>query len=352
MSELISQFEKRKRDHLQWSLHDEAQALGLNHFDSVQLIPEALPDLNLDEVSTQTSVFGKPVSLPIFVSSMTAGHADSLWINMELALLSQERRLLMGVGSQRRELHEPEALNEWSKVRKVAPQALLMGNLGISQVIHTPLDKITELLDRLQAIGLFVHLNALQECLQAEGTPQFRGSWLALEKLVKNLSVPVVVKEVGCGFSSLTLKRLAQIGVTAVDVSGAGGTHWGRVETLRLEKESQSRETGEVFQNWGLSTVQSLINAQEAQVPYQVWASGGVRSGLDAAKCLALGARMVGVAQPWMKTLLQNPREKAQESLHKLADRYENELKISLFCTGCASVDQFMTKKAILWKRN
>ena len=195
MSELISQFEKRKRDHIQWSLKNEAQALGLSHFDSLQLVPEALPDLDLNEVSTSVSALGKTFSLPIFVSSMTAGHADSLWINMELALLSQSRRLLMGVGSQRRELRDAEALNEWTKVRQAAPDALLMGNLGISQIIHTPIEKIRELLDRSGALGLFVHLNALQECLQTEGTPQFRGSWKALEKLVKEISLAKKAKE-------------------------------------------------------------------------------------------------------------------------------------------------------------
>lgn len=284
--------------------------------------------------------------MPIFVSSMTGGHEKAPLINAHLARLSSEMQILMGVGSQRRELTDPDAGLEWKNIRELAPKALLIGNLGIAQIIRTPIDQIQKVLDGLQAEALFVHLNALQECLQPEGTPEFRGGYAAIENLVQRLSIPVIVKEVGCGFSADTLKRIYETGVYAVDVSGLGGTHWGRVEGYRSENEELLFQVAATFGDWGLSTVQSLLSAKKINENYTVWSSGGVRDGLQAAKLLALGSNMVGIAQPWLKAVSAESPEKA---VQELFEKLMLELKIAMFCTGTEKIEHFRTKKVWKW---
>lgn len=347
MKESNSQFEKRKGDHIRIALDPRSQTDGQNGLDSINLIHEALPDLNLKEVEISTSFsFSKnsiSLSSPLFISSMTAGHEKGQEINIALAKLSSERRILMGVGSQRRELNDSSAANEWKLVRKQAPQALLLGNIGIAQLIQNPIDNIRKLVDATEALGIFIHLNSLQESVQPEGTTNFKGGLKAIEQLVKQLDVPVIIKETGSGFSTDTLRRLQETGVFAVDISGKGGTHWGRVEGLRSEENEALYKISKTFENWGISTKDSLLNAQSASVSYEVWASGGIRSGLEAAKCLALGASKVGLAKPFLQASLEG-----DEALNKLLDQLELELKISLFCTGCANLSEFKTKKVVL----
>jgi isopentenyl-diphosphate delta-isomerase len=344
MSESPQQFEKRKQDHIRIALDPRSQAEGLSGLEQVQLIHEALPDLNFKEVDPSTSFFSRKLSAPFYISSMTAGHEHAAAINSRLARISSEKQILMGVGSQRRELSDPAARQEWQQVRKQAPKALLLGNLGLAQVIRTPADQIQALVENLEAEALFVHLNPLQECLQPEGTPEFRGGYQALEKLVKALSVPVIVKEVGCGFSATTLKRLYETGIFAVDLSGLGGTHWGRVEGHRSGEEELLFQVAETFKDWGLSTVQSLLNAKEINENYTVWSSGGVRDGLQAVKLLAMGSNMVGMAQPWLKAALES-----DEAVGSLYDKLLLEVKIAMFCTGVQTMEDFRTKRVWKW---
>jgi isopentenyl-diphosphate delta-isomerase len=348
MAESPKQFEKRKQDHIRIALDPRSQAEGLSGLDQVQLIHEALPDMNFKEVDPSTSFFSRKLSAPFFISSMTAGHEHAAEINSRLATLSAEKQILMGVGSQRRELTDPDAHTEWQQVRRQAPNALLLANLGLSQIIRTPVDKIRGLVDSLQAEALLIHLNPLQECLQIEGTPDFRGGYQAIETLVQKLSIPVIVKEVGCGFSSDTLKRIYALGVHAVDVSGLGGTHWGRVEGLRSAEEELLFQVAKTFENWGLSTVESLLNAKQINENYTVWASGGVRNGLQAAKLLAMGSHMVGVAQPWLKAALED-LETSSGAVFKMYDKILLEMKIAMFCTGVQKLADFRAKKVWKW---
>ncbi len=341
-------FERRKQDHIRIALDPCIQAEGLSGLDRVQLIHEALPNMNFKEVDTSTSLISggtsKRLSVPFFISSMTAGHENAIEINSRLALISAEKQILMGVGSQRRELSDPDVRREWTAVRQLAPKALLLGNLGISQVIHTSTDRVQALVESLEAEALFIHLNPLQECLQPEGTPEFRGGYEAIERLVKALSVPVIIKEVGCGFSKETLKRLYSSGVHAVDVSGLGGTHWGRIEGHRSQREELLFQVAKTFENWGLSTVQSLLNAKEIDEKKPVWASGGVRNGLQAVKLLAMGANMVGIAQPWLKAALES-----SEAVTELYEKLLLEVKIAMFCTGVQKLEDFKMKRVWKW---
>lgn len=355
MKESNQQFEQRKRDHIRIALDPRTQTEGQNGLDSIELIHEALPDLDFKEVDISTSFFfsgasslpkdaiSLKLSSPIFISSMTAGHENGRQINEALARLSDRRQILMGVGSQRRELDDSNAAEEWAQVRKVAPKARLLGNIGITQLIKTPIDKIQKLIDATEAVALFVHLNPLQEVLQPEGTPSFKNGLEAIENLVRLARVPIIIKEVGCGFSVETLKRLENTGVFAVDVSGKGGTHWGRVEGYRSSENNMLFQVAQTFQNWGVSTVQSMLNATEARASYEVWASGGVRNGLEAAKLIALGAKKVGIAKPFLEAALQG-----DAALEALLDRLETELKITMFCTGSRTLQDLQTKKVIL----
>lgn len=323
------QFEARKQDHIELALMPDNQADECNPFDRVTLIHEALPDFDFTDLSIKSHRFGRPVDKPFLVSSMTAGHQQSVDINRHLVMACEQMGWAMGVGSQRRELTDPAAAREWTIIRHDHPHVSLFGNLGIAQLIGTPLSDIQRLTDALQASALIIHCNPLQECIQPEGTPQFRGCWFALEQLVKTLPLPVVVKETGCGFSAKTLKQLDDIGVAAVDVSGLGGTHWGRIEGHRAAKDSLHQQAATTFRHWGIDTVNSVLNAVSIRPSYDIWGSGGVRNGLDAAKLIALGASTIGFAKPMLVAALDSV-----DAIVDLMDSIEYELKVALFCTG------------------
>ena len=346
--ESLTQFESRKNDHMRLALDPQVQAGG-HGLDRIELIHEALPEINFKDVDLSTSFQKIKLHSPIFISSMTAGHESGEKFNQALANLSSQRQILMGVGSQRRQLGDSNARQEWRNLRQQAPQALLVGNLGLAQLIHTPIDMIKELVDSLQALGLFIHLNPLQEVLQVEGTPEFAGGLKKIEEICRALSVPVIVKEVGCGFSEFTLKRLENIGIYGVDLSGYGGTHWGRIEGLRAPQNSVQSQAAQTFSQWGTSTLQSMINAQEAHVSYQVWASGGVRNGLEAAKLLSMGASLIGLAHPWLRAYKKDEKNPGLE-LEKLADQLDYELRIALFCTGCKNIEEIQRRKVWKWR--
>lgn len=352
MSESTEQFESRKQDHIRIALSKEAQAEGRSGLERIQLVHEALPEIDFEEISITSDFFGKKVAAPYFISSMTAGHRDGVKINVQLARAAAARHWPMGVGSQRRELADRGAVAEWTALRREAPRAVLIGNLGLAQVIRAQVSDIQRLIDGLEADAFFIHCNALQECLQNEGNPQFKGGLKAIEQIAKNVSVPVIVKETGCGFNRETLNRLNETGIAAVDVAGLGGTHWGRVEGYRSEKGHLLYEAAQTFSDWGISTVQSVIWAKDSFAGgtakranrCQIWASGGVRHGLDAAKLLALGAERIGMAQPLLAAVTQGEKE-----LDTLMTRLEFELKVALFCTGHKHFSDWKTKKVWRW---
>lgn len=341
MIEPVQQFEGRKRDHIDLALQDAHEAFGLSGFDSIQLQHEALPDLNFQDVSISTKRLGIDVNTPFFVSSMTAGHAASVDLNSRLARAGADRGWWMGVGSQRRELFDAEARKEWLQVRAQAPQVRLMANLGIAQVIQTPVAKVQELVDVLEATAMIVHLNALQECLQLEGTPSFRGGLNKIAELVRGLPVPVIIKETGCGIGVETMRRLNETGVAAVDVSGLGGTHWGRIEGSRAEAApgNWQAQAATTFANWGIGTAQALMSVIDLKLNCEIWASGGIRSGLDAAKALSMGAGSVGVAKPILQAALLS-----EAALEQTMFTFEQELRVALFCTGSQNITELKAK--------
>lgn len=328
-----SQFEQRKQDHIELALMPSNQSSELNVFDRIHLRHEALPDLNFSDISLEGTRFGKVVPKPLLVSSMTAGHSNAAAINKHLIEACAQSGWAMGVGSQRRELTDKNASREWKLVRRNYPNVSLFSNIGIAQIINTSINQINALLDSLQAEALIVHCNPLQEVIQPEGTTDFKGCWHTLALLVQSLEQPVIIKETGCGFSQSTLNRLNDIGIAAVDVSGVGGTHWGRIEGHRAAHDPIRHQTAHTFSNWGIDTINSVKNASSLSPKVELWGSGGVRNGLDAAKLFALGVTTVGFAKPMLEAALND----AESVVQRMAT-IEYELKTALFCTGSATL--------------
>lgn len=334
-----TQFEQRKRDHIELALMPANQSSELNSFDHLSLIHEALPDLNFNEISIQGTRFNKEVSKPFLISSMTAGHSNAININQRLIEACAQSGWAMGVGSQRRELTDKDAAFEWKTLRRDYPDVSLFSNIGIAQLITTSVTNIQRLIDALDADALIIHCNPLQECIQPEGTTDFKGCWDALEQLIKTIPTPIIVKETGCGFSKNTLIRLSSLGVAAVDVSGIGGTHWGRIEGHRAKNDTIRQHAAETFRNWGIDTIQSVRDAAAINPSYEIWGSGGVRQGLDAAKLFALGATTVGYAKPMLEAALQS----TAQVLAKM-ETIEYELKTAMFCTGSQNLSDLKEK--------
>lgn len=339
----LKAFEQRKRDHIKLALEKGQQAVKSRDFDSIELLHDALPEINFNEVNLKIQSLGRVCQSPFFVSSMTAGHKQGVQINQRLARACEAMGWRLGVGSQRRELSDSSAQKEWKSVRKASPKVRLMGNLGVSQLIHSSKSDVERLIDSLEPEAFIVHLNPLQECLQAEGTPEFRGGFEAIQRLCEDLKIPVVVKETGCGFSPTTLKKLKNTKIKALDVAGLGGTHWGRVEAARLEKSDYRARSGAVFGEWGHSSIESLLAAENEGLKCELWGSGGVRSGLDAAKLIALGAVQVGLAMPIMVEA-----QKGIDQVIELMKSFEFELKTALFCTGQKTMTEMQQAK--VWR--
>lgn len=333
MDEVISDFEQRKKDHIELALNPIHQADAYNFFDDYHLIHDAIPDINFSDIDLSTHSLGYLRPTPFFVSSMTAGHQHAKTINGHLLAACQQRGWAMGVGSQRRELFDKDAASEWQFLRATYPDVMVMANIGIAQLIETPMANLKSLIANLRAQAFIVHCNPLQEVIQPEGTTSFKGSWKALEHFVSKIGVPVVVKETGCGFSAKTLQRLNDIGVHAIDVSGMGGTHWGRIEGSRAKHDVLRSHAALTFANWGISTVNVLNQAKTMFLQAEIWGSGGIRHGLDAAKAIALGANQVGIAKPILACALESA-EKVQEKM-KI---FEYELKVAMFCTGSQNI--------------
>ena len=328
------EFINRKADHIRFALNEENDAQGLSMLDRVELTHDSLPDFNFDEVEIRSHFFGEPIHTPFFIAGMTAGHQDAERLNDRLAMFAAKHDWIFGVGSQRRDIDSSYEDAFVLDLKKRYPTLKLIANLGITQLIELDqkknISKLLDLTERMKANALAIHLNPLQEAIQVEGTPHFKGSLLALENLRESLKIPLVLKETGSGVSTAFLKRVKHLDFSAIDVSGLGGTHWGRIEGARAPEGSIAAELGETFKAWGVSTVHSILNSVEVleDTETEIWASGGIRTGLDAAKCFALGAQRAGFARPALEAAMQS-----DETLEQWMKTKEMELKTALFCT-------------------
>jgi isopentenyl-diphosphate delta-isomerase len=328
--------EQRKADHIRINLEEDVGfdqlTTGLEQY---RFVHEALPELNLADIDLSTSLFGKSLRVPLLISSMTGGTERAYIINQTLATAAQEAGIAMGLGSMRAALEEPSLAESFLVVRKVAPDVLLFANLGAVQLNYGyGLDHCRQAVDMVQADALFLHFNALQEALQPEGNTRFAGLLSKIEAVCKNLEVPVVAKEVGWGISEETARRLADAGVAAIDVAGAGGTSWSQVEMYRADTETR-RRVAATFRDWGIPTALSIQMVQRGAPQVPIIASGGLRNGLDIAKTIALGARLGGIAGPFLKAAVVSTKE-----VLKTVEVTVQELQTSMFCIGVANLDE------------
>lgn len=331
----------RKREHIETVLGEDVTAKGVTTgFELFQFDHCALPEISLDQVDLSVELFGRRLAAPLLISSMTGGTERAHAINLNLAEAAQALGIAMAVGSQRAAI-EQGALAESYRVRRAAPDILLFANIGAVQLNYGfGTDQARRAVDMIEADALFLHLNPLQEAVQAEGDRDWRGLLNKIEGLISTLEVPVVVKEVGAGISGATARRLADVGVAAIDVAGAGGTSWSEVEANR-QPDPFTRQVAHGFVGWGIPTAFALMAVREAVPEIPIFASGGLRNGIDAAKAIRLGASLCGLAAP----VLGSATEDAQAVQQHMAVCIQ-ELRIAAFCTG--SIDLAALRDATL----
>jgi isopentenyl-diphosphate delta-isomerase len=329
----VAPIDQRKADHIKINLEQDVRSALATGLEKYHFAHEALPELNLDEVDTSLRLFGKKLRAPILISSMTGGTAEAGEINQRLAEAAQAVGVAMGVGSQRAALEHPEQIPTFAITRKVAPDIFLFANLGAVQLNYGyGLDHCRRAVDMLQADALILHLNPLQEAVQAGGDTNFSGLAKKIEVISKKLEVPVIVKEVGWGISEKTARLLADCGVAAIDVAGAGGTSWSQVEMHRAPDEF-TRRLAATFVGWGLPTAESILNVKRAVPNMTIFASGGLKDGLDIAKCIALGATLGGMAGQFLKAAAVST-----ESVVEMMKLTQRQIQVTMFATGIGNL--------------
>ncbi|MCZ6726917.1 MAG: type 2 isopentenyl-diphosphate Delta-isomerase [Acidobacteria bacterium] len=317
----------RKAEHIELALDPRAQ-LRPSAFDGHYLEHQALPEIDLAAVDTATRFLGRELAMPLLISCMTGGTEQAAKINRNLALAAEESRVALGIGSQRKAIEDSTQAVTF-QVRELAPSVPLLANLGAVQLNYGfGLAECRRAVEMIEADALVLHLNPLQEALQPEGQGDFSGLADRIGAIVDGLDVPVIVKEIGCGLSGATARALKSAGVSIFDSAGLGGTSWARIEAWR----ACDPELGELFADWGVSTVESIRQLREIG-GLTIIGSGGVRSGVDVAKVLALGADLAGLAQPFLQTAI----ESVAATLTRLA-RTRRELEIAMFCSGAANL--------------
>lgn len=331
---------KRKSEHIELCASGEVEFRGKSTLlDQVQLVHDALPDRHLDEVDLSTVLFGKVLKAPVIISAMTGGTDEAQAINRDLARAAEELHIGFGLGSQRAMLVRPETTRTFT-VRDVAPNALLLGNIGLVQARDMTTAQVRSLVDAVGADALCVHLNPAMELIQPGGDRDFRGGLETLKRLHAELGVPVVVKETGCGLSRRVGLAVRALGISAVDVSGAGGTSWVGVETRRAEGEA--RVLGEELWDWGVPTAASV--GLLADLGLSIIATGGVRTGTDVAHALALGATAGGLAAP----VLRAYRDGGYDGTIRFLTRVIETVRAITFLTGCRTPSELRHAPRVL----
>jgi len=335
----VTEISNRKDDHLRICLEEDVSSAVPNGFDELNLKLQSLPEIDFEAIDPSTEVFGKRLDAPLLISSMTGGSGKTKQFNQILAQAANEFNIAMGVGSQRAALLYEGLSGTYSIVRKEAPDALLFANIGVSDLNYGfGLEECQRAVDMLEADGLFLHINALQECLQPEGNTDFSNLLSKIELITSRLSVPVIAKEVGCGIDKQTAKKLINVGVRGIDVAGLGGTSWAAVEMYR-QTDPLQKELCQSFRSWGLPTAKALEGILDLHEDIVKISSGGLRNGLDLAKSIAMGANLGGFA-----TRFIHAANEGYQSLHNSIKLILKELKVGMFLTGSADLNALKGK--------
>jgi isopentenyl-diphosphate Delta-isomerase len=342
----IEIIKQRKRDGIEIPLNNDVQAKTTStYLEYVKLIHNALPELDYDEIDISTTFLKRKFSAPLIIDSMTGGAPEAARINGRLGELAEKYGFAMGLGSQRAGLESKELAETYSIARKNAPSAFLIANIGGAQLAKgLTIDNIKKIIDMIQADALVIHLNPLQELIQPEGEPKYKGVFSKISEISGALDIPVIVKEVGAGISKEVAVKLEVSGVSAINVAGAGGTSWAGVEKLRAEASNNDLKIhlGEIFWDWGIPTATSLIEVKKT-VKVPIIASGGLRNGMEIAKCIVLGASMCAMAYPFLLKAAES-----KEQLFNFADTVIAELKSTMFLIGAMNLSVLKSSRYIL----
>lgn len=342
---MSDQIKKRKVDHLSICLKKDVECKNVTTgLEYVYIVHNALPEIDLDDVDTSSDFFGYKLSFPLLFDSITGGSKEAKQVNRIVAEVAKEKGLGMFLGSIRPALEDSNMLDSYTIARDIAPDIFIGLNVGAPQLSRGfDLDRLKSILNDLKANALSIHLNPLQESVQFEGEPFFRSVLERIRFLVKNLNVPIIVKEVGCGISREVATKLELSGVSAINVAGLGGTNWAIVESIRSKMLGNDfkAELGDLFSSWGIPTSISIIECvQSVKIP--IIASGGIRNGLDMFKAMVLGARYCSIALPVLRA------SKSSQELSLLADKFLAGFKTAMFLTGCKSVNDIKSVRYYL----
>ena len=330
----VAPIDQRKSDHIKINLEQDVRSALTTGLENYRFVHEALPELDLNRIDTTLSLFGKKLHSPILISSMTGGTSAAETINLRLAEAAQECGITMGVGSQRAAIEHPEQAATF-QVRRAAPDILLFANLGAVQLNYGyGIDECHRAVDMIEADALILHLNPVQEAVQDAGDTNFAGLAKKIEEICKKMEVPVIAKEVGWGISERTAKLLADCGISAIDVAGAGGTSWSQVEMHRAPDEF-TRQLAATFVGWGIPTVESILNVKKAAPNTAIFASGGIKDGLDIAKCIALGATLGGMAGQFLKAAAIST-----DNVIEMIKLTKRQIEVTMFATGNANLKE------------
>src|SRR5713101_7261005 len=338
---MTDEVKQRKIEHVNIALGQDISAAQRANWNDVQFVHQALPEVDLDEIDTSVNFLGQKLRYPIFISSLTGGHHDVISINRNLARAAKHYGLALGVGSQRAAIVNPEVISSYAITREHAPNTFLIANIGAPQLIaqprHAPfaIEQVEHAITMIGANALAVHMNSLQEATQPEGDRRAAGEAAALKTLTGKVSVPVIAKETGAGVCREQALLLRSCGVAAIDVGGAGGSSMPAMEAVRSRSrgDEQAMKIGLLYRDWGIATPVAVVEAGAAGLP--LISTGGVRSGLDIARALALGATLVGMGFPFLKAASQS-----YEAVCELLETVVAELKVAMQLSGAASIGQ------------
>ena len=344
-----SSIEVRKGEHLQLAARDDVDRAGAGAWHDLDFEHEALPEVDLDDVDLSVTFLGHRLGAPLLIAGMTGGHPEAERVNAALAAGAARHGLALGLGSQRAALLQPELAPTYAVARAVAPEAFILGNVGVAQLLPQrsgpalSTEQLQAAVDMVRADALAIHLNFLEESVQSEGDRRAAGALEAITRAISFLDVPVVAKETGAGMSRATATRLAAAGAAALDVGGSSGTSFAAIEGLRARAHNDERGSrlGDILRDWGIPTPVSVVAARAAGLP--IIATGGIRTGLDAARAIALGATLVGVARPLLAPALEG-----EDAVQRWIEGFMEELRTVMFLLGARTPSDLRRARTVV----